>query len=60
MLHSSPWFWSRTDLFAPTTITKAGERDYPDRIVEIASVVNAIIEAPFAENPRGILTAAAN
>jgi hypothetical protein len=46
--------------FAPTTITKAGERDYPAIIVEIASVVNAIIDAAFAENPRGILTAAAN
>jgi hypothetical protein len=41
-----PFFGSGLEwtLLAPTTITKAGRRNHPRRIVEIASVVNAIIE----------------
>src|SRR6202012_5439484 len=47
-VESSPWFWSRTDLYAPATLAKAGAGNHMHTIIENASVVNAINMADFA------------
>jgi hypothetical protein len=53
-LHSSHGSGLERTPFTLTTITKAGEWNHPRRIVDGASVVNAIIEGVIGYGPRDI------